>query len=377
MVGDDRLAARLHLLDVGVHRAVQIAGVFNYLPAQGFALLFALIQLRIGLTHLRTGQPAAVDRDVQLQAQRALLDVAAVGRAERVGVGEAEGVVVAFLVFRHGVEGRQVAGLALLERLLGGADRVVAGEQIEVLPRRRVDPGFRIVGRRRQNRQRVDDALNRVVLTVGQGDQRLERIIDLTLGDDAVGSRGVVTGLRLQHVGLVRKADIEALVGLIELTFERRFFSLGRSQIVLAAQHVEVAFGALQDQVLLGGRELQRGLFVDVFGCLILEPAIGAEQRLREGRLVGMRAAVGDGRRLVDRGAHVSNFGATGQVRQQTGAGLRHHFFLRAILGAGRREVGVVVDRFLIDADQIGFGRQGCFRCPGHCVGRTGHGNSQ
>jgi len=99
----------------------------------------------------------------------------------------------------------------------------------------------------------------------------------------------------LQHVGLVREADIEALVGLIELTFERGFFGLGRGQVVLAAQHVEVAFSALQDQVLLGGRQLQSGLLVDVLRRLILEPAIGAEQRLREGRLIGMRAAVGDG----------------------------------------------------------------------------------
>ena len=223
----------------------------------------------------------------------------------------------------------------------------------------------------------MDDALNRVVLTVGQRDQRLEGIIDLTLGNDAVGPCGVVTGLRLQHISLVREADIEALVGLVELTFERRFFSLGRGQIVLAAQHIEVAFGRLQDQVLLGRRQLQRGLFVDVLGGLVLEPAIGAEQWLRQRRLIGVRAAVGNGRGLVDRGAHVGDFGATGQVRQETGAGLRHHLFLRTVLGAGCRKVGVVVDRFLVDADQIGFGRQGCFRCPGHCVGRTGHGNSQ
>jgi hypothetical protein len=38
----------------------------------------------------------------------------------------------------------------------------------------------------------------------------------------------------------------------------------------------------LQDQVLLGGRELQRGLLVDVLGGLELEPAIGTEQRLRQ-----------------------------------------------------------------------------------------------
>ena len=201
------------------------------------------------------------------------------------------------------------------------------------------------------------DALDRVVLTVGQGDQGFEGIIHLALRNDAVGACGVVAGLRVQHVGLVREADIEALVGLIELAFERGFFGLGRGQVVLAAQHVEVAVGGLQDQVLLGRRELQRGLFVDVLGGLELEPAIGAEQRLRQGRLVRMSIAVGRGRRLIDRRAHVGNIGAAREVRQQPGAGLGHDFFLGAILGDGSGQVGVVVHRFLIDADQIGLGR--------------------
>ena len=161
----------------------------------------------------------------------------------------------------------------------------------------------------------------------------------------------------MQHVGLVRQADIEALVGLIELAFERGFFGLGRGQVVLGAQHVEVAVGGLQDQVLLGRRELQRSLFVDVLGGLELEPAIGTEQRLRQGRLIRMGIAVGGGRRLIDRGAHVGQFGAAREVGQQAGAGLGHDFFLCAVLGDGGGEVGVVVHRFLVDADQIGFGR--------------------
>jgi hypothetical protein len=80
----------------------------------------------------------------------------------------------------------------------------------------------------------VDDALDRVVLTVGQGDQRFEGIVHLALRDDPVGPRGVVAGLGLQHVGLVRQADIEALVGLVELALERGFLGLGRGQVVLA-----------------------------------------------------------------------------------------------------------------------------------------------
>jgi len=44
LVGDDRLLARLNLFDVGVHRAVQVAGAFDDLPPQAFTLLFGLVQ---------------------------------------------------------------------------------------------------------------------------------------------------------------------------------------------------------------------------------------------------------------------------------------------------------------------------------------------
>lgn len=149
LVGDDRLAAGLDLFDVGVHRTVQVTGVLHHLPAQGFAALLTLAQARVGFTHLRAGQAAAVDRNVQLQADAALFDVAAVALAQGARVAETEGVVVAFLVLRHRIEGRGVAGLALLEGFLGGADRVVAGLQVEVLPGGGIDPGLGVVGRRR------------------------------------------------------------------------------------------------------------------------------------------------------------------------------------------------------------------------------------
>lgn len=115
LVGDDRLAPGLDLLDIGVHRAVQVAGVFHHLAAQGLTALLALAQARVGLADLGAGQAAAVDRNAQLQADAALFDVTAVTLAQWGRVAEAEGVVVAFLVLRHRVEGRGVAGLALLE----------------------------------------------------------------------------------------------------------------------------------------------------------------------------------------------------------------------------------------------------------------------
>ena len=270
-----------------------------------------------------------------------------------------------------------MAGFALPKGFFSGGYRVIAGEQVKVLTPGSFDPGLGVVRCRRQHRQRVDDTLNRVVLAVGQGDQRFESVVHLTLGQDAVGPGSVVAGLGLQHIGLVRQAHIEAFVGLVELALEGIFFGLGRRQVVLGAQHGEVALGTLQNQVLLGGRQLQRGLLVNGLGGLQLEPAVGTEQRLAQGGPPGVGVTVGRGGRLVDLGTYVIAVGAGRQIRQQTCAGLGHYFFLRAVLRTGSGQVGVVVRRFLIDADQVGIGGQGRFSCPDQSVGRTRHGNSQ
>ncbi len=83
LVGNDRLLARLHLLHIGVYRTVQVAGVLHHLAAQALTLLFALAQALISLADLRAGQAAAVDRDIQLQADAGLFHISAVALAER------------------------------------------------------------------------------------------------------------------------------------------------------------------------------------------------------------------------------------------------------------------------------------------------------
>ena len=161
-----------------------------------------------------------------------------------------------------------MAGLALAQGFLGGVDRKAARLQVEVLRRGGVDPGGGVIGHRGKYRQAVLNAFNAAVFTVGQGDQGFEGIVDLALRDDAVGARRVETGLGLEHIGLVRQADVEALVGLIQLAIEGRFFGLGRGQVVLGAQHREIGFGTLQDQVLFGRRQLQCRLLANRLGGL-------------------------------------------------------------------------------------------------------------
>ncbi|MNG98487.1 hypothetical protein D3C79_576300 [compost metagenome] len=254
---------------------------------------------------------------------------------------------------------------------------MVGGQQVEVLAPGGFDPGLGVVGRRDLHRQGMDHALNRCVFPVGQGHQGLEGILYLALGNDPVGPRRVVAGLGLQHVGLVGEADVESFVGLVQLALEGSFLGLGRGQVVLGTEHGEVILRGLQDQVLFGSRQLQRRLFVDRLGRLQLEPAVSAEDRLRQGRAPGIAAAVAGGRWFVQLGAGVQHLGTGRQVRQQPGASLWHHFAAGAVIGAGRSQVSVIVDRFLIDADQVGLDCLGHVRCPDHSVGRTRHGYRQ
>lgn len=86
--------------------------------------------------------------------------------------------------------------------------------QFEVLAAGGFHLGLGVVGRRHLHRQRVDHALDRAVLAVGQGDEGLEGILHLALGDDPVGPCGIVAGQGLQHVGLVGQADVKPFVGL-------------------------------------------------------------------------------------------------------------------------------------------------------------------
>ncbi len=111
-----------------------------------------------------------------------------------------------------------------------------------------------------------------------------------------------------------------------------------------------------------------------------LEPAVGAEQRLAEHGLVGRATAREVA--VAQAGVHVrfgiAELGAGAQVRQEAGACLRNDFLGGTELRAGRGEIGIVVDRLLVDADQVrpaGQGRLG--RGQSRSAGQCGQGEGQ
>ena len=72
--------------------------------------------------------------------------------------------------------------------------------------------------------------------------------------------RRVECSLRVLHVGHRDQADLEALLGLLELAADGVVRRLRGLERVLRRQHVEVGLGRAQDQVLLGDDIIGFGL---------------------------------------------------------------------------------------------------------------------
>ncbi len=89
------------------------------------------------------------------------------------------------------------------------------------------------------------------VLHVGDLAQQFLRGGELALRGDQVRGGGVARGARFLHVGDGDEADFEALVGLLELARNRVERRLLRLHVVQRGEHVEVARGHTQREVLL------------------------------------------------------------------------------------------------------------------------------
>src|SRR6202050_509065 len=79
-------------------------------------------------------------------------------------------------------------------------------------------------------------------------------------GRDDGGGRLIVRGLRLLHVGDGDEADLEALVGLLELVADRLVRGLLRLKIIARREYGEVRLADTLDQVLLGRAIVSLGL---------------------------------------------------------------------------------------------------------------------
>jgi hypothetical protein len=102
------------------------------------------------------------------------------------------------------------------------------------------------------------------------------------VGGNLLRGRQVEARLRLVGVGDRCRADLEVLLGLLELLRDRRLVGLHRAQVLDREEDVEVGLGDAQDQILSGLREVGLGLHDQQLRLVVLDEILPAEQRLRQ-----------------------------------------------------------------------------------------------
>ena len=135
-----------------------------------------------------------------------------------------------------------------------------ARDQVEVLLERDVDPAGLVLRVRALERHVAAGLGEAVVLLTGDLLELVLRVGERALGGDHRRGRRVARGLRLLHVGNGDQADLEALVGLVELARDGLERGLVGHQVVIGRQHREVGGGHAQDQVLFGRLVVDLGL---------------------------------------------------------------------------------------------------------------------
>jgi hypothetical protein len=244
-------------------------------------------------------------------------------------------------------------GIQVLVRCLG---RGLGHTQAQVVLRCRLEP-IGDAGRRRPDQRD---------LVLERHDAGVARASDLAdchlggvqrlLGLDHLRDGEVIARLCLLHVGDGRQADLETLLGQLELALDRFLLGVGEAHAVGRAQQVEIGLGHAEGEVLLGDDvvRLRRGGLLA--RRLPAVPCRGVEQRLAkaEGHVgrVGVRVDVTGAVEVRGVCALVTARRARDQ-RQQRAARARvggDGGVARPIGGAQR---GVVADRQLVDAGQL------------------------
>jgi len=195
------------------------------------------------------------------------------------------------------------------------------------------------------------------------------------LGRDDGRRAAVVCGAGFLDVGDGDQADLKARLGLVELPLDRDECDLLGFEVVLGGEHVEVTLRDALDQVLLRRLIVGLGLRHLRIGALQCHPIFPAENVLLEVEAVAMRGGIGSSierETLEDRGrtgsagadrfrrvlragvALMAHDAATGELRQQRGQSLRFGFERRQPIRFRFAQGGIVLQRALIDREEIG-----------------------
>ncbi len=138
------------------------------------------------------------------------------------------------------VHARHVPRLGDLDVAFRDVDAKARGDHVQVLLERLLDPGFLVRGLRLIERHLLARLGECLVGLAGDLPQHFLGAGERALRGDDTGRRAIVGSAGFLHVGDRNQADLEALLGLLELPGDRLERRFGRRQRVLGGQHVEI-----------------------------------------------------------------------------------------------------------------------------------------
>jgi len=158
--------------------------------------------------------------------------------------------------------------------------------------------------------------------------------------------------LGFQRVDDGRRAHLEVALGLGELLGDGAVLRIGERHVVLREEHVEIRLRHAQDQVLLRAGESRLGLDHLLLRLVDGDPALQAEDRLRERDRVGLGGEVAVGR-AVALGVVAEDRGAAREERQVGRSSLRQLLQARHVLRARGLVDGIAHLRVAVDRDEV------------------------
>ena len=331
------------------------------------------LPLVLALAHPRLGAAAGEDRHRQLQRVGRVVRV--VGTETGVAAREIDGArLVAVAAAGDEVELREMSAERRADVVAGDVSGEAARDEREVLLHRARHPLF-LVGRvRALERHRIARLGERRIFLGGDLAQQLLVGGQLALRGDDGGGRAVARSLGFLHIGDGDQADLEALLGLLELARDRFERGVLRRDLVLGGEDVEVGFGDPQDQRLLGDCVVGLRLRDLSIGTLEVHPIRPGKDALPqvEAPTVGLRLGVARGDEIDDHavagtrglldllrelafGAVIGFAAARGarDLRQQCRQGLGLGFTGSQTQGIGLADLWVVGEGAFVDRLQV------------------------
>ena len=245
-----------------------------------------------------------------------------------------------------------MAGTLARHFLLRDLEVGAGGDHVEARSGRGHDPRLDVVGARGRERKGLAQRREAFGHLAEQHLQRPALDLEVVQVRDRLGDRLVVSRLGFQGIDDGRGSDLEVALGLRELLVDRGLLRFRQRHVVLGEQHVEVGLGEPQPQVLQRASQHRLGLQHQVLRLVDRDPALQAQDRLRERHRdrPGVVVAVGD---AVALGVVAEDRAGRRDLRQVARARLGQALGRGLVLAARGLVDGVAHACVAVEGDQV------------------------